>query len=122
MQSRSNCASGIAESWSASHPRCQMPDPRTKSLKHRILLLLALTTLLIFLATAFRAGFQRDETDFPNYYTAAVLVRKGEPLHKFYDWTWFAREMDKAGLTQHIGNYTPHTPLTMLPMVALAGL
>jgi len=95
---------------------------RLKNSTHRTVRLLALSALLIFLATAFRAGFLRDETDFPNYYTAAVLVRKGEPLHQFYDWTWFAREMDKAGLTRHIGNYTPHTPLTMLPMVGLAGL
>ena len=95
---------------------------RCQNRSHWVLRLLALISLLIFLATAFRAGLQRDETDFPNYYTAAVLVRRGEPLHKFYDWTWFAREMDKAGLSQHIGNYTPHTPLTMLPMIGLVGL
>jgi len=99
-----------------------MHDPRLKNPTGWILRLLALTSLLIFLATAFRAGFQRDETDFPNYYTAAVLVRRGEQLRNFYDWTWFAREMDKTGLQQHIGNYSPHTPLTMLPIVVLAGL
>jgi len=82
----------------------------------------AMTTLLFFLATSFRAGWQRDETDFPNYYTAAVLVRKGKPLRNFYDWTWFAREMNKAGLEGQLGNYFPHTPLTMLPMVGFAGL
>src|SRR4029077_500107 len=82
----------------------------------------ALTTLLFFLATSFRAGWQRDETDFPNYYTAAVLVREGKPLRNFYDWTWFAREMNKAGLEGQLGNYFPHTPLTMLPMVEFAGL
>jgi Glycosyltransferase family 87 len=82
----------------------------------------ALACVLIFLVTGFRRGFERDETDFPNYYTAAVLVRKGAPLRKFYDWTWFAREMDRAGLGRRIGSYTPQTPLTMLPMVGLAGL
>jgi Glycosyltransferase family 87/WD40-like Beta Propeller Repeat len=61
------------------------------------------------------------ETDFPNYYTAAVLVREHQPLHRFYDWTWFARQMNYAGNGTQIGAYTPQTPLTMLPMVALAG-
>lgn len=90
--------------------------------KNRRLRLVALVCLLIFLATGFRAGFLRDETDFPNYHTAAVLIRKHEPLRQFYDWTWFAREMDRAGLGTRIGSYTPQTPLTMLPMIGLAGL
>ena len=88
----------------------------------RTLSLLALGCLLIFLMTGFRRGFESDVTDFPNYYTAAVLVRKHAPLRKFYDWTWFAREMDKVGLGTRIGSYTPQTPLTMLPMVGFAGL
>jgi hypothetical protein len=62
-----------------------------------------------------------SETDFPNYYTAAVLVRQHRPLHKYYDWTWFARQMNRAGNGTQLGAYTPQTPLTMLPMVALAG-
>jgi hypothetical protein len=83
---------------------------------------LALACLLVFLATGFRRGFQQDETDFPNYYAAAVLVRTHAPLRKFYDWTWFAREMDKVGIGTRVGSYTPQTPLTMLPMVGFARL
>jgi hypothetical protein len=87
-----------------------------------MLRLLALVCLLIFLATGFRRGFEQDVTDFPNYYTGAVLVRKHAPLRKFYDWSWFAREMDRAGLGTRIGSYTPQTPLTMLPMVGFTDL
>jgi len=87
-----------------------------------ILRLLSLATLLFFLATAFRAGWQRAETDFPNYYTAAVLLRRGEPLRKYYDWTWFARQMNYAGVERQLGAYTPQTPLTMLPMLVVASL
>jgi hypothetical protein len=76
---------------------------------------------ILFLAGPFRGGWMNAETDFPNYYTAAVLVREHQPLHKFYDWTWFARQMNYAGNGTQIGAYTPQTPLTMLPMVALAG-
>jgi hypothetical protein len=83
---------------------------------------LALAASVLFLATAFRAGWNRPETDFPNYYTAAVLVRKGAPLHNYYDWTWFQRQINYAGIEHQLGAYTPQTPLTMLPMVPLAGL
>jgi Glycosyltransferase family 87/WD40-like Beta Propeller Repeat len=79
----------------------------------------ALIALVIFLLTAFRAGWARQETDFPNYYTAAVLVREGKPLRDFYDWTWFERQMNYAGIERQLGAYTPQTPLTMLPMLTL---
>ena len=76
---------------------------------------------MVFLATTFLAGWNRAETDFPNYYTAAVLVRKGEPLHNYYEWTWFQRQMNYAGIENQLGGYIPQTPLTMLPLVPLAG-
>jgi glycosyl transferase family 87 len=81
--------------------------------------LLALAAVVFFLLTAFRAGYRHDETDFPNYYTAAVSVSRGEPLHNFYDWTWFQRQMNYAGFERQLGAYTPQTPLTMLPFVEL---
>src|SRR5580704_11340198 len=81
----------------------------------------ALVAVVIFFATTFRAGWNRAETDFPNYYTAAVLVREGAPLHNYYDWTWFQRQMNYAGVENQLGAYIPQTPLTMLPIVPLAG-
>jgi len=41
-----------------------------------------------------------------------------KPLRDYYDWTWFAREMNYAGYGRTIGTYTAQTPLTMLPMMA----
>ena len=81
----------------------------------------ALLTFVFFVGTAFLAGWTKPETDFPNYYTAAVLARQGQPLRKFYDWTWFARQMNYAGEGTQLGTYTAQTPLTMLPLVPLAG-
>jgi hypothetical protein len=81
---------------------------------------LALLMLAVFLATAFRKGWTRNETDFPNYYTAAVLVRQGAPLRDYYDWTWFQRQMNYAGMEHQLGAYLPQTPITMLPIVPLA--
>lgn len=93
-----------------------MPGPR-----HRMLIrAAAVVGLLVFLTTSFRAGWNRSGTDFPNYYTAAVLLRHGESLHQFYDWTWFQRQMSYAGFERQLGAYTPQTPLTMLPMLPLA--
>jgi hypothetical protein len=81
---------------------------------------LALLMLALFLATSFRKGWTRDETDFPNYYTAAVLVNHGAPLRDYYDWAWFQRQMNYAGIEDQLGTYVPQTPLTMLPMVPLS--
>jgi len=82
----------------------------------------AAIAFVAFMGTAFRAGWTQSSTDFPNYYTAAVLVRQGKPLRSFYDWTWFAKQMNYAGIEKQLGAYTPQTPLTMLPIVGLAAL
>lgn len=83
---------------------------------------LAVAGFLLFLGTAFRAGWNRAETDFPNYYTAAVLVTKRAPLRSYYDWTWFQKQMNFAGIENQLGGYIPQTPLTMMPMVPLTRL
>src|SRR5579884_1252064 len=83
---------------------------------------LAFVALLVFLAISFRAGWVRSTTDFPNYYTAAVLVTKHAPLRNYYDWPWFQTQMNYAGIEDQLGGYIPQTPLTMLPIVPLAGL
>lgn len=83
---------------------------------------LALLAFVFLLATAFRGGWKQVNTDFRNYYTAAVLVRQRQPLHNYYDWTWFQRQMAYAGIEYQLGNYNPHTPLTMLPFVGLSKL
>jgi Glycosyltransferase family 87/WD40-like Beta Propeller Repeat len=113
----------------------ESPDGRSITLEDRIerflqeykpsiptLRLAAVLTILFFLGTSFRIGWNNPTTDFPNYYTAARLVRQGEPLRPFYDWTWFARQMNYAGNGAQLGAYIPQTPLTMLPIVPFAGL
>jgi hypothetical protein len=79
-----------------------------------------LATLAFLIAFSFYQGWTRSETDFPNYYTAAVLVRKGERLRNYYDWTYFQRQMNYAGIERQLGGYIPQTPLTMLPMVPIS--
>jgi hypothetical protein len=74
------------------------------------------------LLTSFRRGWTHGETDFPNYYTAAVLTLRGEPRRSFYDLTWFQRQMNYTGTERQLGAYPPNTPLTMLPLLPLAPL
>src|SRR5215472_9159764 len=61
-------------------------------------------------------------SDFPNYYTAARLAIAREPLHLFYDWTWFQKRIDEAGFERQLGGYVPQTPVAMLPYIPLAGM
>jgi Glycosyltransferase family 87 len=82
----------------------------------------AVIGFIVVLSAAFRAGWNRISTDFPNYYTAAVAVRHHAPLPVIYDWTWFARQMSYAGIENQLGGYVPQSPATMLPVVPLAGL
>ena len=68
----------------------------------------------------FRQGWTRMGTDFPNYYPAALVTLKHEPLRQFYDWVWFHRQIHYAGIEHQLGGYVPYTPLTMLPVLPLA--
>ncbi|HSU30675.1 MAG TPA: glycosyltransferase 87 family protein [Bryobacteraceae bacterium] len=98
-----------------------IPDRRWR----RVTLVYVLQALILvvfasLVSFSFYQGWNRAETDFPNYYTAAVLVRKGEKLRNFYDWTWFQRQMNYVGIERQLGGYVPQTPLTMLPIVPVA--
>jgi hypothetical protein len=80
----------------------------------------AIAAVVVFFVTIFVPAWSRMETDFPNYYTAAKLLRSGQPLHDFYDWTWFQRQMSYAGFPIQLGAYSPQTPLATLPYAPFA--
>jgi Glycosyltransferase family 87 len=101
------------------HP--EMTDRRVGPLLLRMARLAAVVGFVVVLSAAFRTGWTRISTDFPNYYTAAVAVRHHDPLPKLYDWTWFARQMNYAGIENQLGGYVPQSPATMLPLVPIAG-
>src|SRR6185437_9488590 len=91
------------------------------SLRRYAILGVAICGLAYFLCIDFRRGWIQSTTDFPNYYTAARLVRSGQHLRNFYDWTWFQRQMNYAGIEKQLGAYAPQPPLTMLAMLPIAG-
>jgi hypothetical protein len=87
-----------------------------------LLWIAALAAIVFLLIPPVYHGWTNIETDFPNYYTAARIFRQRLPMRDLYDWTAFQRQMNYAGWGLQLGGYIPHTPLTALPMVPLAGL
>jgi hypothetical protein len=61
-------------------------------------------------------------TDFRNYYVAARLYREKSSMLRVYDFTWFQRQKDHAGIGQCLVTFVPHTVLSALPIVPFAGL
>lgn len=83
---------------------------------------MAVTVLAtVLIGVSLHGGWTRMETDFPNYYTGAVAATHKLCVIRFYDWTWFQREMNHAGFERQLGAYTPQTPLALLPFLPLSG-
>jgi len=82
----------------------------------------ALLTLACFLYHTILPAWSQPSSDFPNYYTAAKLARTSRPLHLYYDWTWFQRQIHYAGIDGQLGGYIPQTPLTLVPFIPLGQL
>jgi len=67
-------------------------------------------------------GWRVLNTDFPNYYVVARLIRAHYCLDRIYDWIWFQRIAGKFGINQHLVGFLGLTPFSALPIVPLSGL
>jgi len=83
---------------------------------------LLLLLVAVFAWKGFIPGWRSLNTDFPDYYLAARLYRQGYPVRHFYDWVWFQRQKDHAGLEQAHVSFIPHPPTEILPVLALSSL
>jgi hypothetical protein len=83
--------------------------------------LLALLGLLLLGYTLPRA-WKTLNTDFPNYYLAARLVREGVDPSRAYDWIWLQREKDHRNIDQPVVGLVPITPFSTLAMWPIASL
>jgi hypothetical protein len=83
---------------------------------------LLLAVIVLFGARGFLPAWQHLNTDFPNYYLAAVLHHNGIPLDRAYEWIWFQRQKDKLGIDQSLVGYAPHPPICAVPFLPLARL
>jgi hypothetical protein len=80
---------------------------------------------LLFVHRAFLPAWAHLDSDFANYYLAARLYREGYPVERVYDWTWFQRQKDHAGIEQPLVGFIPSTltsALTILPLTSRSPL
>src|SRR5215469_3371941 len=65
-------------------------------------------------------AWHKLNTDFPNYYLVARLLREGYSLDRIYDWIWLQRVKDHWGLDQSLVGFAGLTPFSALPIVPLS--
>ena len=75
--------------------------------------------IAIFFARGFFPGWGSLNTDFPNYYVAAALHRRGIPLDRAYEWIWFQRQKDHLGVDVPLVGFMPNPPICAAPILPL---
>ncbi len=86
---------------------------------------LMVALLLLFVVRGFIPAWGHLDSDFADYYLAARLYREGSPVERVYEWTWFQRQKDHAGIEQPLVGFIPATltsVLTILPVSSLPPL
>jgi hypothetical protein len=84
---------------------------------------LACALAALFAWRGFLPAWRSLNTDFPNYYLAARLFRGGYPLERVYDWVWFQRQKDHAGIIdQPLVGYVPLSLFSALLVAPFASL
>lgn len=78
--------------------------------------------LMLFVTRAILPGWRTLNTDFPNYYLAAVLRFQHTPIDRAYEWIWFQRQKDQREISQPLVGFAPHPPLCAAPILPLASL
>src|SRR3569833_16357 len=68
-------------------------------------------------------AFTAITDDFPEYFTSATIVRKGEDAAKLYDGAWFREQTRRyrVGTQENPGMFAPYPPPTALLLVPLTG-
>ncbi len=98
--------------------RCA-PGDRFRTV-HWVENLLLLALVVFFVWRGLIPAWRSLNTDFPNYYLTAQLYRQGYPLEGVYDWIWFQRQKDHAGISQPLVSYVPLTLLSALAVLPLS--
>jgi Glycosyltransferase family 87/WD40-like Beta Propeller Repeat len=76
----------------------------------------------LFVTLALLPAWRTLNTDFPNYYLAAVLRVQRNPVDRAYEWIWFQRQKDHNEISQPLVGFVPNPPLTAAPVLPLASL
>lgn len=67
-------------------------------------------------------GWKTLNTDFPNYYLVARLIREHYCLDRIYDWIWFQRTADHYGIGHQLVGFLGLTPFSALPILPFSWL
>jgi hypothetical protein len=67
-------------------------------------------------------GWKTLNTDFPNYYVVARLIREHYCLDRIYDWIWLQRIADRFGIGHQLVGFLGLTPFSSLPIIPLSWL
>ena len=97
---------------------------RTQNIE-RVEWALSACLLLWFGCTTLPYAWKTLNTDFPNYYIAAHLVREHISTARIYEWVWFQRQQDYLQTGQTFSAMQPLTPFSALflwPFASLAPL
>jgi len=83
--------------------------------------------LIVFLAAQFGFRTLPDawrtlNTDFPNYYLTARLVREHYDTSRIYEWRWIERQKDHRNIDQRVVGMVPITPFSTLAVYPLTSL
>lgn len=78
--------------------------------------------VLLFCAHSIPRAWRSLNTDFPNYYMAATLVREGYDTSRMYEWTWIERQKDHRNIDDRVIGLLPITPFSTLAILPLTWL
>jgi len=67
-------------------------------------------------------GLRLLNTDFPNYYVVARLIREHYCLDRIYEWIWFQRIADHFGIRHQLVGFLGLTPFSAFPIIPLSSL
>ncbi len=103
------------------------PPPHQNLLRRSATVLLLEYLLLsalvgLFVWRALIPSWSFIQSDFPNYYLAARLYHQGYSLDRVYEWTWFQRQKDHAGLENRLATYVPVTLPSIVPVLPFSSL
>jgi len=85
-----------------------------------MVLVLLLASLLVW--KGILPGWRSLNTDFPNYYVVARLIREHYCLDRIYDWIWLQRAADHFGVSHQTVGFLGLTPFSALQVVPLSWL
>ena len=109
---------GAATRFSAA---TQLPTVRSGLRQYRVMFTLVLEWLVLIAGLGYLCGrtfpraWHKVNTDFPNYYITARLLREGYNTDRLYEWSWMQRQKNRMGIgknEQSVVTFVPLTPVS----------